>query len=717
VTIGIAAQPDHTYSWSPGGYTVAQPTVSPTATTTYTVTATTACGSKTDSVTITVGDGGSGGYSEDFEGDTSGWSTSGLWHLADSSSCISPGYSSPTHAFYYGQDSTCNYDAGDNSGDLISPTMSGINADSTLSWQYYRNAEYYDQGAFDTATVSVEIAGSNSWTDVWSKDSTDASEDAWTAVNDISLSSFAGNDIRIRFQFDTIDDQYNGYIGWFIDDVVVTGDNPCGNTPPTVTISSPSSGASYPAGTSVSFSGSAEDNEDGDLTADLAWTSSIDGSIGSGGSFSYTLSAGSHTITASVSDYGDPPLSGSAQITVNITSENNPPEVSITAPPDGSVYDLGDTVGFTGTAEDIEDGDLTAYLSWSSSIDGSLGSGGSVSTSALSAGLHTITASVSDSGELPGSAEIQITVNDVGTCPAGSLDLSALTFTDYSNQNSSNDYSIVDGGNTISLSNNTWIRTTNAYDITADTVIEFSFASSSQGEIHAIGFDENDDYGDLQRIFLFWGTQSWSGGIDWTPKYSGNGSYESYSIPVGQYYTGSMYLVFTNDDDDNVGAQGSFRCVRIISETSECDVDEGFESGAGGWTNSESSTCSTGDFVSATPTAVVIPDFAPGGMSTQPGAAHSGSKAWFTATNSSAGVNDVDGGVCITESPVYNVTQDSDISAHYFHVWTQVTTSAAAGDTVQFRMRVSDGPSTGDLVEGGVDTVKICAQGGVPEIY
>ncbi len=55
VTIGTPAQPGTSYSWSPGGQTTAQITVSPTATTTYTVTATTACGSASDSVLVTVG--------------------------------------------------------------------------------------------------------------------------------------------------------------------------------------------------------------------------------------------------------------------------------------------------------------------------------------------------------------------------------------------------------------------------------------------------------------------------------------------------------------------------------------------------------------------------------------------------------------------------------------------------------------------------------------
>jgi len=93
---------------------------------------------------------------------------------------------------------------------------------------------------------------------------------------------------------------------------------------------------------------------------------------------------------------------------------NNPPVVNITAPASGSSFNLGDTINFTGTASDTEDGNLTSGLTWNSNINGNFGSTGSAPTSSLSAGMHTITASVSDSGSANGSDSIQVTVNDPG---------------------------------------------------------------------------------------------------------------------------------------------------------------------------------------------------------------------------------------------------------------------------------------------------------------
>lgn len=76
------------------------------------------------------------------------------------------------------------------------------------------------------------------------------------------------------------------------------------NEAPTVTISQPAANATVQRGESVTFQGSATDPEDGTLTgASLVWTSSIDGEIGTGTSFSISsLSEGVHTVTLTATD-------------------------------------------------------------------------------------------------------------------------------------------------------------------------------------------------------------------------------------------------------------------------------------------------------------------------------------------------------------------------------------------------------------------------------
>ena len=90
------------------------------------------------------------------------------------------------------------------------------------------------------------------------------------------------------------------------------------NDTPTVSITSPTDGSTFASGETILFQGTASDTEDGDLTVSLVWTSDIDGPIGTGGSFSTTLSDGNHTITASATDSDG--KTGSASISIIVGS-------------------------------------------------------------------------------------------------------------------------------------------------------------------------------------------------------------------------------------------------------------------------------------------------------------------------------------------------------------------------------------------------------------
>jgi hypothetical protein len=90
------------------------------------------------------------------------------------------------------------------------------------------------------------------------------------------------------------------------------------NTAPTVSITAPSNGSSYPEGASIAFAGYATDSEDGDVTWSLTWRSNVDGNLGTGSEFWRVLSPGAHTITATVTDSGG--LSRSTQVGLTVTS-------------------------------------------------------------------------------------------------------------------------------------------------------------------------------------------------------------------------------------------------------------------------------------------------------------------------------------------------------------------------------------------------------------
>jgi hypothetical protein len=97
------------------------------------------------------------------------------------------------------------------------------------------------------------------------------------------------------------------------------------------------------------------------------------------------LSVGTHTITASVSDSAGVTSSSQVSVVVEALDTNEPPAVSISTPADNTTVAEGASVTFSGSM------------------------GGSV-TRALSAGTHTITASVRDSDGASASRQLTVTV-------------------------------------------------------------------------------------------------------------------------------------------------------------------------------------------------------------------------------------------------------------------------------------------------------------------
>ncbi|MEA5534241.1 hypothetical protein VB691_09495, partial [Crocosphaera sp. XPORK-15E] len=123
-----------------------------------------------------------------------------------------------------------------------------------------------------------------------------------------------------------------------------------------------------------------------------------------------------------------------------------------------------------------------------------------------------------------------------------------------------------DHGNEAKIKNNGWKQLAiNNYNITANTVLNFEFRSTSQGEIQGIGFDNNDNvFDNTNTLFQLYGTQTW--GNQAFNNYAANDNWKAYSINVGDYFTGNFdRLAFMNDDDANVGGISQFRNI-VLSE-------------------------------------------------------------------------------------------------------------------------------------------------------
>lgn len=147
-------------------------------------------------------------YNFDVESGQGGWQTDGLWHITTNR------YNSPGHSFWYGDEITKTYYTGAaNSGSLISPEITlQDNSQPVLGfWSWYQT-EYSQYN--DTKLVQISV-NNGPWIDLLKI--TDA-RNTWNKES-IDLSNYAGNTIRLRFLFDTVDDKLNNYEGWYVDDI------------------------------------------------------------------------------------------------------------------------------------------------------------------------------------------------------------------------------------------------------------------------------------------------------------------------------------------------------------------------------------------------------------------------------------------------------------------------------------------------------------------
>ena len=121
---------------------------------------------------------------------------------------------------------------------------------------------------------------------------------------------------------------------------------------------------------------------------------------------------------------------------------------------------------------------------------------------------------------------------------------------------------VENNGMTLRILGNGWRRISLPYAVTTATVLEFDFASSVEGEIHAIGLDSDDTIDNPIQGFQLYGTQTW-GNQDFNTYTNGDGTVH-YSIPVGSYYTGSMlYVFFVMDDDTAVSGESVFSNISL----------------------------------------------------------------------------------------------------------------------------------------------------------
>lgn len=150
-------------------------------------------------------------------------------------------------------------------------------------------------------------------------------------------------------------------------------------------------------------------------------------------------------------------------------------------------------------------------------------------------------------------------------CIPGAINFNQTSLKSYSSQDISKSYSVVEEGCSVYIDNNSWASTDPIYTIDENTILEFRYISSEDGEVHGIGFEPFGEPSG-KGMFAIKGTQRDFGIQNY--RYKKEGDYEIFTIPVGKYVTGyNLRLVLMMDQDTITGGNGYFDNIRIYPGT------------------------------------------------------------------------------------------------------------------------------------------------------
>ncbi len=301
-----------------------------------------------------------------------------------------------------------------------------------------KNIGYIDNGDFVEYWVNIPAAGDYEWrfsgakgnagitTVTLSEDnggfsavgSVDIPNTGWQTYNDYFAEvTFANAGLqKIRLDF-------NG--GCNSDEFAFTLITPVDNTPPVIVLLGDNPLAVAVGDAYTEFNATASDDTDGNISANIV----IDASTVD------VNTLGSYNVTYNVSDAANNAATEVIRVVNVIPQANTAPTVAIGTPIDGSTVTRGTSIALTGTVTDAEEGDLAAGLQWTStdiqfSTDPVNGTGASITGQLVTPGSQTITATVTDSGDLSDSDAVTVSVSAPQVSFTAPAENTTLTSTD-----------------------------------------------------------------------------------------------------------------------------------------------------------------------------------------------------------------------------------------------------------------------------------------------
>lgn len=211
-------------------------------------------------------------FTDNVEAGEGSWTKTGFWHRVVNPHTIRvadkirldyvhlpdagylPAAYSGTAAWWFGEDATGTFIGADysqtqgnnsggtsitsKSGELVSPLIDLSNvSQATLSFYTWWEIEGVDVNMYDLMYVDVSTDGGATFTNLGHLNPLDdANTEPYIAYSTngvnvpgewgrmyFSLDNYVGQQIKVRFRFNTGDSLYNGFRGWFVDDVSVAG--------------------------------------------------------------------------------------------------------------------------------------------------------------------------------------------------------------------------------------------------------------------------------------------------------------------------------------------------------------------------------------------------------------------------------------------------------------------------------------------------------------
>lgn len=159
-------------------------------------------------------------FQEDFESGYSRWTMGGLWNAqSDAEACttVAVPFPSGSNCVWYGSPAQCNFDV-PNAWDfeyltcneaIALPATSGV-----LELQFRSFSAGEDDGVWDTRKPQISTDGGLTWASV----ATIFSSTTWLHER-FDVSRYAGQTVRLRFEFWIGDWAANNFLGWLVDDI------------------------------------------------------------------------------------------------------------------------------------------------------------------------------------------------------------------------------------------------------------------------------------------------------------------------------------------------------------------------------------------------------------------------------------------------------------------------------------------------------------------